>query len=173
MNNVMSVSSIIKDTPVWVWALLVFLVMRGIKALSDREMRTERLFLLPMIFLIWGVHSVITETYFSNVALMMFGIGLILGIAIGWLMWKSQPRLKSKPDSNLIIRPGTPLTLVLILVTFASKFIMTAMLSINPTLVHSLHYNLFFGLFSGILDGVLWGGMLNLFIPWYKNKNKI
>ncbi|MDX7988751.1 hypothetical protein FE392_15680 [Xenorhabdus sp. 12] len=168
----MSVTSIIKDTPVWVWVLFVFLVLRGIKALSDREMRIERLFLLPMIFLIWGIYSVLTETYFSNESLMMFGIGLILGIAIGWLIWKSQPRLKSKPDSTLIIRPGTPLTLMLILVTFISKFIITSMLSIHPTLLHSLHYNQFFGLFSGILDGVFWGGTLNLFIPWYKDKNR-
>ncbi|MDX7989992.1 hypothetical protein FE393_01165 [Xenorhabdus sp. psl] len=128
--------------------------------------------LLPLVFLVWGVHSILYETYFSDLSLMIMGLGLIIGIAVGWALWQSQPRLKEKAGSTLIIRPGTPLTLILIVMTFVSKFIMTAMLSIYPVLVHSLHYNLLFGLISGILDGVFWGGTLNLFIPWYKIRNK-
>ncbi|WP_237385979.1 hypothetical protein [Xenorhabdus sp. Sc-CR9] len=140
--------------------------------MSDREMRIDRLFLLPTVLLVWGVHGVLYETYFSGSALVMMGIGLVIGITIGWLLWKSQPRLKEKAGSTLIIRSGTPLTLVLIVITFVGKFIMTAMLNSDPTLLHSLHYNLLFGLFSGVLGGIFWGGTLNLFISWYKNKNK-
>lgn len=153
----MSLTVIIEDTPIWVWILLVLLVMRGISALSDREMRVERIFLLPIVFLVWGVHSVLCKTYFSDLSLMTMGVGLVVGIAIGWILWKSLPRLREKPDSTLIIRPGTSLTLVLIVTTFVSKFIMTAMLSIHPVLLHSLYYNLLFGLLSGVLDGVFWG----------------
>ncbi|MDC9620817.1 hypothetical protein PSI22_04030 [Xenorhabdus sp. XENO-7] len=163
--------TIIKDTPIWVWILLVFLIIRGIKALSNREMSIGRIFLLPTVFLVWGIHSVLTETYFSNLSLVMMGIGLIFGTTIGWILWRSQPRLRKKTNSNLIIRPGTPLTLIVIMITFVSKFIMTALLSIYPILLHSLHYNLLFGLLSGLLDGIFWGGTLNLFISWCKNKN--
>ncbi|AYA39660.1 hypothetical protein HZS38_03170 [Xenorhabdus nematophila] len=168
----MSLTSILKDTSVWVWILLVFLIMRGIKALSDREIRVERLFLLPLVFLVWGVYGVLYQTYFSDLSLMMMGLGLIIGIAFGWALWKSQPRLKEKEGSPLIIRPGTPLTLVLIVITFMSKFILSAMLSIYPVLLHSLNYNLLFGLVTGILDGVFWGATLNLFITWYKRRNR-
>ncbi|CDM91081.1 DUF6622 family protein [Xenorhabdus bovienii] len=163
--------TIIKDTPIWVWILLVFLVIRGVKALSNREMSIGRIFLLPTVFLVWGIHSVLTETYFSNLSLVMMGIGLIFGTTIGWILWRSQPRLRKKTNSNLIIRPGTPLTLIVIMITFVSKFIMTALLSIYPILLHSLHYNLLFGLLSGLLDGIFWGGTLNLFISWCKNKS--
>ncbi|MDX7993152.1 DUF6622 family protein [Xenorhabdus littoralis] len=163
--------TIIKDTPIWVWFLLVFLVMRGIKALSDREMRIERIFLLPTIFLLWGVHSVVTKTHFSDLSLIVMGIGLVFGITVGWVLWKSQPRLREKPNSTLIIRPGTPLILLVIIITFFSKFIMMALLSIHPVLLYSLHYNLLFGLVGGLLDGVFWGGTLNLFISWYENRN--
>ncbi|WP_350306280.1 DUF6622 family protein [Photorhabdus viridis] len=163
--------TIIKDTPIWVWILLVFLVIRGIKALSDREMSIGRIFLLPTVFLVWGIHSVLTETYFSNLSLVMMGIGLIFGTTIGWILWRSQPRLRKKTNSNLIIRSGTPLTLIVIMITFVSKFVMTALLSIYPILLHSLHYNLLFGLLSGFFDGIFWGGTLNLFISWCKNKS--
>ncbi|MBD2791238.1 DUF6622 family protein [Xenorhabdus szentirmaii] len=168
----MSLASMIKDTPVWVWILLVFLINRGIKALSDREMRVERLFLLPLLFLVWGVHNVLYETHFSDLSLMMMGLGLIVGVAFGWILWKSQPRLKEKEGSTLIIWPGTPLTLLLIVVTFVIKFILAAMLSIHPTLRDSLNYNLLFGSVTGILDGIFWGGTLNVFMSWYTKRNK-
>ncbi|WP_340620615.1 DUF6622 family protein [Xenorhabdus siamensis] len=161
---------IIKDTPIWVWILLIFLIMRGINALSDREMSIERIFLLPTVFLFWGSHSVLTETYFSYLSFIMMITGLVSGITIGWILWRSQPRLREKPESTLIIRPGTPLTLIMISITFVSKFIMTTLLSISPMFLHSLYYNLLFGLVSGLLDGIFWGGAMNLFISWYKNK---
>ena len=166
----MTVAQFIKDTPIWVWILLVFLVKRGITALSDREMRIERLFVLPMLFLIWGVYRVIHETAAADAALALMLAGLVVGIGIGWGLWRSQPRLRNGRQENVIVRPGTPLTLILIVLLFIVKFALTASLAIWPWLFHSLHYNLFFGLISGILDGIFWGGTLNLFIPWYRTR---
>lgn len=84
----MSGAQFIKDAPVWVWILLVFLIQRGINALSDREMRIERLFLLPLLFLVWGVYSVIHETANTGIALAVMLVGLIIGMAAGWGLWR-------------------------------------------------------------------------------------
>ncbi|ENT5053542.1 hypothetical protein [Salmonella enterica] len=59
----------LKDTPVWVWILLAFLLRRGFAALYDREMTTGRLFFLPVLFLVWGAYGVITETKLAGVSL--------------------------------------------------------------------------------------------------------
>ncbi|WP_246432490.1 MULTISPECIES: DUF6622 family protein [Xenorhabdus] len=163
---------VIKNTPVWVWVLLVFLVFRGIKALDDREMHPSRLFLLPILFFIWAVYSVLHETVFQVSALLALIVGILAGIAIGWKLWNSQPRLRQKPESDLIIRQGTPLTLILILIIFCVKFILSAMIAIHPLLMHSLSFNLLFGFVGGLSDGIFWGGMLNLFVPYYKDKQK-
>lgn len=168
----MTITHFIKDTPIWVWILLVFLVKRGITALSDREMRIERLFILPLIFLVWGVYSVVHETAETDASLALMLVGLILGIGIGWALWSSQPRLRNGAEENVIIRAGTPLTLVLIVLLFIVKFALTASLALWPGLFHSLHYNLLFGLLSGVLDGIFWGGTLNLYISWYRSKHK-
>ncbi|WP_338861107.1 DUF6622 family protein [Xenorhabdus griffiniae] len=58
----MSILAIIKGTPIWVWILFVFLIKRGINALYDREMRIDRLFFMPVLFLIWAIYSVLNET---------------------------------------------------------------------------------------------------------------
>ncbi|POW53551.1 hypothetical protein C3408_23320 [Candidatus Pantoea alvi] len=168
----MTVTHFVKDTPVWVWVLLVFLIKRGITALSDREMRIERLFILPLIFLVWGVYSVVHETVETDASLALMLVGVILGIGIGWALWSSQPRLRNGAEENVIIRAGTPLTLVLIVLLFIAKFALTASLALWPVLFHSLHYNLLFGLLSGVLDGIFWGGTLNLYISWYRSKHK-
>ncbi|PHM55257.1 DUF6622 family protein [Xenorhabdus sp. KK7.4] len=168
----MSILMIIKDTPVWVWILFVFLVLRGIKALDDREMTVSRLFLLPIVFFIWAVYVVLHETVFQASALLALVVGILAGIAIGWKLWSTQPRLRQKPGSDLIIRSGTPLTLIFILIIFCVKFIISATAAIHPALTHSFSFNLLFGFASGLLDGVFWGGTLNLYIPYYKGRQK-
>lgn len=63
----MTVAQFSKDTLIWVWIWLVFLIKRGSTAISDPEMRIERLFLLPRM----------------------------LAVGIGWMLWRSQPRLRA------------------------------------------------------------------------------
>lgn len=168
----MTIANFIKDTPIWVWVLLVFLIKRGITALSDREMRIERLFILPLIFLVWGIYSVIHETASTDASLAVMLVGLVAGIGIGWGIWNSQPRLRNGAEENVIIRAGTPITLILIVLLFIVKFGLTASLALWPVLFYSLHYNLLFGLLSGVLDGIFWGGTLNLYTSWYRTKKK-
>lgn len=168
----MSILTILKDTPLWVWILFAFLIKRGVNALYDRKMRIERLFFLPILFFIWGGYNVLNETVFTNVALLMFILGILAGGIVGWVLWKNQPRLRKGSDSGFIIRSGTPLTLILILVVFIVKFIISAMSGVNPALLHSFNFNLMFGFISGLSDGVFWGGTLNLFIHYYRNNLK-
>lgn len=167
----MSVAQFLKETPIWLWVLLVFFIRRGLSALSDRSMRIEQLFLLPLLLLVWGVCSVFYETAASGAAIAVMLPGLGVGIMIGWLLWRSQPKLRHSRHANHIIRPGTPLTLILILLIFAVKFTLTAALTIWPELFYSSGYNLLFGLLSGVLAGLFWGGMLKLFLPWYRTRS--
>jgi uncharacterized membrane protein YfcA len=161
---------LIKNTPTWVWILLIFLILRGIKALQDREMRPDRLFLLPIVFFVWSVYAVLLETTFQASALLALAVGIVTGIAVGWVLWCSQPRLRTKPGTDLVINPGSPFILVLILITFCTKFALSATLATHPPLLYSFSFNLLFGFVSGLLDGIFWGRTLNLFVPYYQNR---
>ncbi|EJF78237.1 hypothetical protein [Bartonella birtlesii] len=167
----MSLSNIMTGTPKWAWILLIFLIVRGIIALKDREVKVYRLFLLPLVFLFLGVSDVIKELAFPVWgAIAMFG-GLMIGVGVGWLLWHAIPRLKIKQGTDLIILPGTPLTLTFILIAFVIKFILIVFLKVEPDLKYAFDFNLLFGLLSGLTDGVFWGGTLNLYITFRKNPN--
>ncbi|PHM73451.1 DUF6622 family protein [Xenorhabdus kozodoii] len=168
----MSILGIIKGTPIWIWILFVFLINRGIRALYDREMRIERLFFMPILFLIWAVYSVLNETIFQNSAFIALIVGIVVGGGIGWGLWSNRPRLRKGNEDGSIIRSGTPLTLSLILIVFIVKFVISAMMNINSNLLYSFNFNLLFGFICGLSDGVFWGVTLNLFIPYYKNNKK-
>ncbi|MEG5550402.1 DUF6622 family protein [Enterobacter wuhouensis] len=166
----MDMALLLKDTPVWVWILLAFLLRRGFAALYEREMATGRLFFLPVLFLVWGAYGVITETELAGVSLTMMVAGLLVGTALGYILWRSQPPLRSSDYPGMIIRAGTPLTLGLIVITFCMKFILTSAIYLQPGLRSSASFCMLFGGVTGLVDGVFWGGTLRLFIPWYSKR---
>lgn len=159
----MLVVGILKGTPLWVWILFVFLILRGIKALNDREMEVNRLFLLPLVFFFWGGTEVVNELLFPQWGMAAMGLGLLVGSLIGWMLWRNTPRLKFIKGTTLIIRPGTSLTLIFIVITFVIKFVMIVCLNMSPDFRPSFFFNLMFGALSGLIDGIFWGGTLNLY----------
>ncbi|EJF5839833.1 hypothetical protein M8W81_004720 [Salmonella enterica] len=166
----MDIALFLRNTPVWVWILLAFLLRRGFAALYDREMTTGRMFFLPMLFLVWGAYGVITETELAGTSLTMMAAGLLAGTALGYRLWRSQPPLRNSDNPGMIIRAGTPLTLGLIVITFCMKFILTSAIYLQPGLRSSASFCMLFGGVTGLVDGVFWGGTLRLFIPWYNKR---
>lgn len=164
----MTIFDIISHTPFWVWILFVFLIMRGYAALSEREMNVSQLFILPLLFLVWGIWGLKEEFNFNIVSLTGMSIGLAFGILAGWKLWENQPRLKNKPHSEKIIRAGTPLTLIFIIIAFGSKYCLLVWLSLHPAMHHTVPFSALFGVITGLVDGLFWGGTLNLFSSWRK-----
>lgn len=169
----MTIFGIISHTPFWVWILFIFLILRGYAALSAREMNISQLFILPLLFLIWGVWGLKEEFNFNVASLMGMSIGLAFGTLAGWQLWKNQPRLKNKPYSEKIIRAGTPLTLIFIIIAFASKYCLLVWLSLHPETHHATQFSALFGVMTGLVDGVFWGGTLNLFFAWRKMSTQV
>lgn len=166
----MDIALFLRDTPVWVWVLLAFLLRRGFAALYDREMTTGRLFFLPVLFLVWGAYGVISETEMVGASLTMMTAGLAAGIALGYRLWRSQPPLRNSDNPGMIIRAGTPLTMGLIVITFCMKFVLTSVIYVQPGLRSSASFCMLFGSLMGLVDGIFWGGTLRLFIPWYNKR---
>lgn len=49
---------ILLNTPLWVWAILAFLIYRGIVAAADREIPFNRIFIIPLVMLGLSLHGI-------------------------------------------------------------------------------------------------------------------
>ena len=153
----MHVSAIVTGTPVWVWLLLGYVLLRGLRALSPRETDPGRMLLLPAIFLVWGLDGIFTRYADWSVALAAFVIALLGGGALGWAVARRREPARRDPATGRIWRPGTAVTLVLVLVGFVGKYALGVSLALHPALAAAAGFALLSGALSGVVAGVFWG----------------
>ena len=55
----MKPADIIFNTPIWVWALLCLLLFLGIRALRPTTSPLWRVGILPAVFFVWGLYSLV------------------------------------------------------------------------------------------------------------------
>ena len=164
----MSFLTVIQHTPVWVWLLFAFLLLRGIRALKPREASTLRMFVLPIIFFAWSGYGIFTGLHRLPVALGGFTAALIIGVMTGWLIAQQlQPAIFVRTTS-LIYRPGTPWILFLVLAGFASKYALSVAIATHPALAFDTDFNGLYGLTSGLVDGIFWGIVVQQLMHAYR-----
>jgi hypothetical protein len=155
--------SILSHTPVWVWFLLAYLLLRGISALKPREMPWSRALIMPTIFFVWALYGICTELTDWAAALAAFVIALAIGSAGGWIHAGRFPAARFEPATGLLWRPGSATTLVLVLLGFFSKYALSVELAMHPSLGADAGFAMLFGGASGLVDGAFWGTMAKQF----------
>lgn len=148
---------ILHRTPLWVWALFALLLYRGIR----RQLSVSRTFLLPVLFLVWVLVSIHGEVTDLRTAYEAFAAGMAVGGVLGWILWSRAGRATYHRETGMIERPGSPITLVLLVLAFASKFVLMTMLARNHGLAADAVFSAAFGGVSGLVDGMFWGGTLS------------
>ena len=131
-------NQIISHTPAWVWALFAYLMMSGVKALRSRKMTPEQMLILPIFFLAWALY----------------------GIAGSWVNALRLPVATFDVRTCIVTRPGSVTTLVLVMVGFFSKYILSVVLVLHPSLGAQEGFAIIFGGVTGLLDGVFWGSVI-------------
>lgn len=149
---------IIINTPLWVWALLAFLVYRGIRSAADREIKFGRLFVIPLVMLGLSLHG-IASTFGTGADVML--IWLVSAIAAGLLAWhfSGYRTIVADPVRGVLFQPGSWAPLMLMMGIFFTKYVVAI------TLVMHLQYKehavfvtsicALYGVFNGIFIGSL------------------
>lgn len=85
--------AIVRHTPLWVFALLAFLIWLGAQALRPRAVPLWRLVLVPAAFIVWGVVSLLQRATAApllgvdGLVTAAIGVsGLSAGYVVGWLI---------------------------------------------------------------------------------------
>ncbi len=114
-------AAIVRHTPGWVFAILAVLIVTGVQALRARDVPLWRVFLVPGIFIVWGIAGIIQRSA-TDPKLSIDWIGaLVAGAALGWLL----PRLDGVSfhrQRKTVSLPGSPVPLIRNVSIFIARY---------------------------------------------------
>lgn len=150
----------LSHTPTYVWAILAFLIYRGVVALRERELRLPALFILPAVMLLLSLHD-IGAKFGGAFALAIWALGALAAGLIAWT--RDSPRLAPGAAPGRVRIPGSRAPLAMMMAIFVTKYAACAALVMQPRLGRDalfvmavcLAYGAFNGCFLGRLAGDL------------------
>lgn len=159
---------ILINTPVWVWALLAFLVHRGILMSKDRQVTLRALFILPVLMLALSLQGLIQHfgIRFESIGLwLMFAVSVaILNAAF---FNKNGVRLVSERIFHL---QGSWVPLVLMMLIFVLKYCENIAVAVQPGLRDSTAFISVCSISFGIMNGLFFGKLLRVLSLLAKHK---
>jgi hypothetical protein len=153
------------NTPLWVWALLVLLIAIGARALRPTTASFPRLAILPGIFFIWGLTTLVRTFSPAPVSAGAWVGGLAVGVGIGRLL-VMRIAVRADKARGVLYLPGTPMNLVLILLIFMTKYGFAYKMATKPALVADPTLMVASLGLSGLLTGMLVGRFLGLWLKY-------
>ncbi len=123
-------SQILTHTPVYVWAILAFLVFRGVLALRDRDITLTRMAIIPAVMLVLALQSVGARFGLASVAMAAWLAGAALIALQRWTFGGSRVTAGSVPGSLRIRGSWTPL--LMMLSVFVIKYAMAVVQAVQP-----------------------------------------
>jgi hypothetical protein len=148
---------IISHTPLYVWAILAFLVYRGVLAMREREMPFKKLFIIPLVMLALSLQDIAHKFGAGSLSLAAWGLGAAAAGALVFSAGKSKIAAGTVPGSVRVAGSRAPL--VLMMAIFFTKYATAVLLATQPALAQQAGFAivvcLLFGAFNGYFLGRL------------------
>ncbi|MDE1148381.1 MAG: hypothetical protein PW843_17480 [Azospirillaceae bacterium] len=122
---------IISHTPLWFFALFAFLVVMGVRRLRTNTQQTGRVWLIPGVFIIWGLYGLVTRPGPLGPVLAEWAIGAAVGLVLASRM---AIRVEVDRERGLVRQPGSWLPLVRNLFLLLSHYILNVLAAVRPDL---------------------------------------
>ncbi|HDR8156263.1 TPA: hypothetical protein QC057_005361 [Bacillus cereus] len=163
------IKEVLIRTPLWVWILLFILIKRGIAISQERPINLSKMFLVPVIFMMWGLEKIINKFSHLGYCLISYTIFILPGILIGYLLYKKY-QIYFKQDT-VIFRKKCYLPLIIILINFFVKYLLNVTLEVSSSSYDDIAFNVMYSAISGLSVGLFFGGILYTFYMQSKLKN--
>jgi hypothetical protein len=148
---------ILTHTPLYVWAILAFLLWRGVAEMRDRELTLRRMLILPLVMLGLSLNDMALKFDLGAPLIAAWSAGCAAAMLLAWRLGRTRIAAGTAPD--LVLVRGSVMPLILMLAIFLTKYITSVVLVIQPHLAHQLAVAaticLVFGVFNGVLLGRL------------------
>lgn len=153
-----AVVPVLRQTPMWVWGLLVALLALGAGQLRERTASVVRVSLMPVamtLFSVWGTFSALGATPYLAPVILVWLIAAVLAFAL--VARGRADGARYDPARRLYRLPGSIAPLLLIVGIFLVKYVVGVDLTMAPQLVRDAPYVLgvaaLYGAFTGFFVG--------------------
>jgi len=148
---------IVSHTPIHVWAILAFLVYRGMAASRDREVELRKLCIIPVVMLVLSLQDISAKFGLDGIPLAAWIAGVALALAPVLLF--GADRIAAGEQAGTVRVRGSWMPLALMMAVFFTKYAASVLLAVFP----QAHQNalaagavcVLFGLFNGVFLGRL------------------
>jgi len=129
-------SHIIAGTPIWVFALFLYLTWQGCRRLSPQVTTMRRVALVPAIFILWGLYGLFTRPLAAEQVAAVWLAAAAAGGGLGALT--SPRRLEVDRWRGLIRQPGSLQPLLRLLLIFGGHYGLNIAMALRPDARHAL-----------------------------------
>ncbi len=151
---------ILTHTPFYVWAILAFLVQRGMIAMRDRDLELRKLVMIPAVMLVLSLQDMNAKFGLGGLALAAWALaaaGMALLAGLAGLAGGRRIEAGNVPGHVRVL--GSRLPLVMMMAVFFTKYVASVALSVAPQLRHDTLFACavcgLFGVFNGWFAGRL------------------
>jgi len=147
---------ILLHTPAWVWAVLAFLLYRGLLASADREIALKKTLLIPVVMLGLSLQGMASAFGTDMIGLPAWFGCMLAGTALAWRAFNGGS-MTAYPARGTVFLRGSWAPLALMMGIFCTKYTVGVLLALHPGLRQSALFSLgvcaAYGLFNGIFIG--------------------
>ena len=148
---------ILLGTPVWVYAVYLWICYYGIKACLGGREDQRSLMILPAVLMVWSLMS-LTPSILSSGAWVG---GVIIGSLLGMLLFNANgARLDT--DGDTLVLPGTWKTLLISQLFFTVKYYFGYQQAVHPLLLNTPSMLAAVSAVSGLTIGLFCGRAITL-----------
>lgn len=152
------IAQIVSHTPTYVWALLAFLLYRGVLASRDREIAIRKLFIIPAVMLWLSLSSMNEHGALGAGVWGVWALGVAAGAALTWKLGAGAVIAVDRAAGTVRQR-GSWAPLMLMIAIFVTKYVVAVLTAMHPELQQNLGFaaavTVLFGLFNGVFIGRL------------------
>ena len=156
---------ILNHTPLYVWAILAFLLYRGVAAMHERELAVRTLCIIPAVMLVLSLQDIAAKFGFDGLAPFAWAAGAVASMALTWFLGGSRIAAGSTPGSVRVRGSRAPLAMML--AVFCTKYAASVWLAMHPQAHQATPFvavvcglfGAFNGYFLGRLARDLWAWM--------------
>lgn len=152
------IQQIISHTPVYVWALLAFLVYRGVLAAQDREVSLLKLFIIPVVMLVISLAGMNGHGVLGAGVWGVWLTGMLATVAVTWTAGNGE--IVANRAAGTVLQRGSWTPLALMLAIFATKYTVAVLSAMHPELQRQMSFVVAVSALSGVFNGVFVGRLL-------------